>query len=139
MEAMVEAFMEWRASRSADGWGDTLVPDSPAECETLNIHVVNVFRDSDLTFSLLEGESSPVALLQHGAIPCAPLRPTVAVSLRTMEIYRLQRLRCPKLLFRASFVFSATSTLYLSNHTSSSNLAYALTFTSPFWTVCELV
>lgn len=30
-------------------------------------------------------------------MPCAPLRPTVAISIRALEIYRVMHLRCPRL------------------------------------------
>lgn len=96
-EGMVSAYMEWQANRSAEGWEDTSVHGALGE-ETRHIRVVDVFRESDLTYSISADDPSiPAALIRHGAIPCSPLRPSVAVSIRTMEIFRLQRLRCPRL------------------------------------------
>ena len=36
-------------------------------------------------------------LLRQGLVPSAPLKPRLAVSVRTLELYRVTRMRCPHL------------------------------------------
>ncbi|KAI0058310.1 hypothetical protein BV25DRAFT_1872035 [Artomyces pyxidatus] len=39
--------------------------------------------------------------LAHGVLPCAPLHPSVAISIPCMDLYRLAHLRCPSLSIQA--------------------------------------
>ena len=34
-------------------------------------------------------------LIRQGYLPCSPLKPTVAITIRAMELFRLLHLRCP--------------------------------------------
>ena len=56
--------------------------------------------------SLRKGDSSiPAAFLGEGLVPCAPHLPTVAITIRVLELYRNSSLRCPHLAIN-SFVKS---------------------------------
>lgn len=47
---------------------------------------------------LVEGDKSlPYSIVRQGFIPCAPGRPSVAISIRALELYRRANLRCPRL------------------------------------------
>jgi hypothetical protein len=37
------------------------------------------------------------SFVRQGFMPCAPLKPTVACSIRVLELYRIAHLRCPRL------------------------------------------
>ncbi|KAG6805508.1 hypothetical protein H0H92_015141, partial [Tricholoma furcatifolium] len=39
----------------------------------------------------------PAAIIRHGLLPTAPLKPNFAFSIRVMELYRTTSLRCPHL------------------------------------------
>jgi len=39
----------------------------------------------------------PAAILRNGLIPCAPFTPTLAITVRVLELYRVTQLRCPHL------------------------------------------
>ena len=48
--------------------------------------------------SLCQGDSSvPAAFLGEGLVPCAPHLPTVAITIRVLELYRNSSLHCPHL------------------------------------------
>ena len=50
------------------------------------------------TVSLRKGDPSvPAAFLREGLVPCAPHLPTVAITIRVLELYRNASLRCPHL------------------------------------------
>ena len=56
--------------------------------------------------SLRKGDSSiPAAFLGEGLVPCAPHLPTVAITIRVLELYRNSSLCCPHLAIN-SFVKS---------------------------------
>lgn len=42
-------------------------------------------------------------LVQEGLMPCAPYTPSVAITIRVLETYRVQHVRCPQLAIQ-SFV-----------------------------------
>lgn len=99
MYAMTDEYMKWRASRGPAGWEDTSFASEPLEdnATTRSIRIIDVFRDSDSLFTKPNDKPVTAALFQRGLVPCAPERPSLAITVRTMEIFRLQRLRCPRL------------------------------------------
>ncbi len=46
-------------------------------------------------------EGIPASLVRQGLIPCAPYRPTLAVTTRLLELFRCTHLRCPHLSIQA--------------------------------------
>lgn len=54
-------------------------------------------------------EGIPASLVRCGVIPCAPIRPTLAVATRLLEFYHNMHLRCPHLSLQ-SFVQSLCDT-----------------------------
>lgn len=66
------------------------------QCETKLIYsyLANVLIDVPLN----EGDTSlPFSIVCRGFLPCAAGKPTVAVSIRVLELYRRANLRCPHL------------------------------------------
>ena len=52
---------------------------------------------SFMQFHPVEGETFPnETLLRRGFLGCAPLQPTVAISIRTLELYRQAHRTCPR-------------------------------------------
>jgi hypothetical protein len=47
--------------------------------------------------SVLKDGVIGVALIRLGMMPSAPIRPTVAIAIQTLEFYRLAHFRCPQL------------------------------------------
>ncbi|KAJ7836042.1 hypothetical protein B0H14DRAFT_2589908 [Mycena olivaceomarginata] len=44
-----------------------------------------------------QGGSIAPALIMEGLIPCAPFRPSVAITVKVLEVYRVAHARCPQL------------------------------------------
>ncbi|KAJ7840292.1 hypothetical protein B0H14DRAFT_3086874 [Mycena olivaceomarginata] len=57
---------------------------------------------SDVSLDPQGGGIAP-ALIMEGLIPCAPFRPSVAITVKVLEVYRVAHARCPQLAIQ-SFV-----------------------------------
>lgn len=121
---LVDAYLDYR-SRSAENGMPTfneplMVPSSSdTQCLSLsNIELVDLFRMYDglrpaINANLFseQSRSSPQSLLSHkypnetliyhGYIGCAPMYPTVAISLRTLAAYRQIHRTCPRFSIQA--------------------------------------
>ncbi|KAJ7816682.1 hypothetical protein B0H14DRAFT_3475139 [Mycena olivaceomarginata] len=70
------------------------------------IRVVDMFETSTIDVKLKPTESGIApALVHEGLVPCAPWAPSVAITVRVLEAYRIQHVRCPQLVIQ-SFVKS---------------------------------
>ncbi|KAF6749130.1 hypothetical protein DFP72DRAFT_992049 [Ephemerocybe angulata] len=103
MESLVQAYMLWDYE---------LDPELGLEAARPS-HVADATVDSDGGFRLMvldtyrtyyfhvkespRDASRACAVIRHGLIPSAPFAPAYAVSIRTLETYRLAHLRCPHL------------------------------------------
>ncbi|KAJ7041444.1 hypothetical protein C8F04DRAFT_1177279 [Mycena alexandri] len=86
------------------------------------------------------GKGIAAALIKQGLCPCAPYDPSVVITARTLEFFRVSHARCPRLSIQ-TFVKSICDlhglrlTYKLRSHidpTSASNFRFLLTFTSRF-------
>ncbi|KAJ7857422.1 hypothetical protein B0H14DRAFT_3085219 [Mycena olivaceomarginata] len=74
--------------------------------ELYEIQVVDMFETTSVEVRLdPRGNGVVPALILEGLVPCAPDRPTVAVKVRVLEVYRVAHVRCPHLAIQ-SFVKS---------------------------------
>ncbi|KAJ7066860.1 hypothetical protein B0H15DRAFT_925973 [Mycena belliarum] len=93
MEAIVDAYMAWDLRSSAEGLG-TLAPSPPNAMVqgTLPVVVVDLFSAS---IHLLPCAIDLPRL--KGYFPCGPHSPNVVLATRVLELFRVTRLRCPRL------------------------------------------
>ena len=107
--------MEWSATRGEDGLGSLDVNEAEGDItEERLISVVDLFCRCvsfciDMLTLLCVGKHQFVlqvlntdpaitsSLIQQGLVPCAPSRPHITISIPTLEIYQVIRMRCPHL------------------------------------------
>lgn len=119
MDRMVTAYMAWCAQADL---GPPTNRRTPRMVEQIHITVVDLYGASatllQLIFSDFHIETSETdveldaggngvaaALIKQGLVPCAPWNPSVAISTRVLELYRVTHIRCPQLAIQ-SFVKS---------------------------------
>ncbi|KAF8507900.1 hypothetical protein BU17DRAFT_78031 [Hysterangium stoloniferum] len=89
MEALTDAYMDW-CLKYVDQ--DDPVPDLPltADSSVYLIHVVDLFNSFIIS-----------ALVRQGLMPSAPLSPSVCITIKALELYRVTHLRSPRLSIQA--------------------------------------
>jgi hypothetical protein len=118
MPAMVNEYMAWHAERGDEGWSNTMPMERDGDVDgVVNVQVLNIFCrflvapcplhqliafTIDRGVSTLKLQSTDVhsiapVFLRYGLLPCSPDNPKLAISIRTMEIYRVLRFRSPRL------------------------------------------
>ncbi|KAF8157444.1 hypothetical protein K438DRAFT_1861564, partial [Mycena galopus ATCC 62051] len=91
MPQMLEGYMQCREDDSSSG-------------EIWTITVVDIFHSEKKDVSLDPRADGVVpALIMRGLIPCAPWKPSITVTVRVLEMYRIAHARCPQLAIQ-SFV-----------------------------------
>ncbi|KAK7018516.1 hypothetical protein R3P38DRAFT_3320220 [Favolaschia claudopus] len=113
MDRMTKSYMSYCAN--SDLGSPPPQPANPGALETYEITVVDVYGKYSLISSLestnysstesnlvnLElnagGVGVPSALLLQGLVPCSPWTPSVAITVRALELYRVTHIRCPQL------------------------------------------
>ncbi|KAG1740121.1 uncharacterized protein EDB91DRAFT_1053382 [Suillus paluster] len=106
MECLVKAYLDYCTWDHGDGMPSAPNEDEPIHnhLDTLtlqNIELVDIFSDF---FFFLRASVQPQpfhnfpneSLIYHGYLGCSPLHPTVAVSLRTLAVYRQSHRTCPR-------------------------------------------
>ncbi|KAF8179539.1 hypothetical protein K438DRAFT_1768902 [Mycena galopus ATCC 62051] len=98
MDRMVDAYMSWCAEAdlgpSREG--------TPAMVEEIEITVVDLYESSKRDVELNAGGAGvAAALIKQGLVPCAPTKPSVAITTRVLELYRTTHIRCPQLAIQA--------------------------------------
>ena len=113
---MTNFYMSWHSSLGERGW-ESNVAENPANIDDttfVELTVVDIFCEyghltsavADATATgckrvkvmyCLSDPSLCAAIVRQGLIPAAPLQPTLAFTTRTMEMFRLLRLHCPRL------------------------------------------
>lgn len=117
MEAIATAYMDWDLASSKEGLGTPLPPREDAMVQnTLSLIVVDIFCEHFTTFSslfllilillsatyraeipMLAGDAFIASgLVQRGFFPCSPSEPSIVITTRTLEIFRVATLRCPR-------------------------------------------
>ncbi|KAG6895724.1 hypothetical protein C0992_013013 [Termitomyces sp. T32_za158] len=99
MDGIVDAYMVW-----AEKMGDDAMEKRPEPRQTdhvtnaIKLHVMDAFKSYTFSISFIDSDTNvPAALLSHGLLPTAPLRPSFAFSIRVVELYRITHLRSPHL------------------------------------------
>ncbi|KAJ7729123.1 hypothetical protein B0H14DRAFT_3169252 [Mycena olivaceomarginata] len=91
MPEMLKGYMRWCASEDGSGEVDS------SSVELWTITVVDMFQCEKRDVSLdLRGNGGVPALIMSGLIPCAPWKPSVAVTVRVLKMYRIAHARCPQ-------------------------------------------
>ncbi|KAJ7349571.1 hypothetical protein DFH08DRAFT_996667 [Mycena albidolilacea] len=91
MPEMLKGYMRWCASEDSSDEVDS------SSAELWTITVVDMFQCEKRDVSLdPRGNGVVPALIMSGLIPCAPWKPSVAVTVRVLEMYRIAHARCPQ-------------------------------------------
>ncbi|KAJ7068934.1 hypothetical protein B0H15DRAFT_958046 [Mycena belliarum] len=100
MNAITDAYLDWSV-RSRDGGGmDAHFESHPDEMvlNHLPLMVIDIFSASPAQIPMFARDHFVASgLVNLGLIPCSPFSPTVAITVRALEVFRVTRLRCPRL------------------------------------------
>lgn len=68
-------------------------------CCSLELEFTNALSETKTVELNLDPSAQGVApaLILKGLMPCAPTKPTVAITMRVLETYRVTKVRCPQL------------------------------------------
>lgn len=119
MKDLVDAYMDWSHRNRDMGHEDGLAPDprnvsAQGESSIVLFDVFGKFLTGKLlemieiidirsacrsvTYAMLATDKGiAAALVRQGMIPCAPFAPAFAISIRTLDIFKSLRCRCPYL------------------------------------------
>ncbi|KAJ7813209.1 hypothetical protein B0H14DRAFT_3150031 [Mycena olivaceomarginata] len=98
MEAIASAYMDWDLASSKEGLGTPLPPREDAMVQsTLSLIVVHIISTYRAEIPMLAGDAFITSgLVQRGFFPCSPSEPSIVITTRTLEIFRVATLRCPR-------------------------------------------
>ncbi|KAJ7747908.1 hypothetical protein DFH07DRAFT_869390 [Mycena maculata] len=99
IETMADAYVSWSAATAEGGLGSSyeLSADAVVQ-ETREVLVVDVFSAYHDNLALIAGDRYVSSgCVRQGWMPVAPWFPTVVITLRALEVYRVTNLRCPRL------------------------------------------
>ncbi|KAJ6501846.1 hypothetical protein DFH09DRAFT_1102393 [Mycena vulgaris] len=96
---MADAYVQWQLSVSEGGLATEYeLPEGSVVEETRSIVVVDMFSCRDSQIEIIRGDAYvSAAFVRQGLMPISPYFPSVAISIRTLEVYRVAHLRCPRL------------------------------------------
>ncbi|KAF7358610.1 hypothetical protein MSAN_01199700 [Mycena sanguinolenta] len=99
MDAMVDAFMQWSLGAAEQGLGVIYVQPEEAVVEnTHQTYIFDLFSACYQQVPIIRGDRNVAsAYVRQGLLPTAPHLPNVAITMRTLEIFRATQLRCPRL------------------------------------------
>ncbi|KAJ7073352.1 hypothetical protein B0H15DRAFT_806803 [Mycena belliarum] len=99
MEAMTDVYLVWKLATAEAGLGAAYLPPEDASVEhTQRILVVDNFSAAYDEIPIIQGDLFVAsALVRQGLMPVAPYLPSVVITIRALEVYRVTRLRCPRL------------------------------------------
>ncbi|KAJ7027665.1 hypothetical protein C8F04DRAFT_1266767 [Mycena alexandri] len=99
MDNMILTYIEWVGEGEAP-------PCREGQEGGYRIRVVDLLDNYDLDAVLnADGKGVAAALIKQGLFPCAPYNPSVVITARTLEFFRVTHARCPRLAIQ-SFVKS---------------------------------
>ncbi|KAJ7693493.1 hypothetical protein B0H14DRAFT_3100746 [Mycena olivaceomarginata] len=86
MPEMILVYMRWCDPEE----GGSLISDTDEDTEVYSILVIDMFDTErrEIALDPRGGGISP-ALIMQGLVPCAPWKPTAAITTRVLEVYRL--------------------------------------------------
>ncbi|KAJ7204100.1 hypothetical protein GGX14DRAFT_569699 [Mycena pura] len=99
MEGIADAYVNWELRSSAEGLGTLVGPPADAMVQGhLPIMVVDLFSARIVDLPLLAGDDTlSSGFVNQGYFPCSPTDATVVLTTRTLELFRVTSLRCPRL------------------------------------------
>ncbi|KAJ6600993.1 hypothetical protein DFH09DRAFT_1243004 [Mycena vulgaris] len=99
MKDMVSAYIRHCAEQGMPAMRQSASPaEEPTVEEIYQIQVVDIFGTTETEVKLdHRGNGIVAALVLEGLMPCAPWAPTVAITIRVLEAYRIMHVRCPQL------------------------------------------
>ncbi|KAK7437700.1 hypothetical protein VKT23_018416 [Stygiomarasmius scandens] len=97
LESMTKSYMDWSLGVNAGGnlGKDMLLKDAPEGWLSHTLRIVDMFSCDRLSI-YVDPANVLASLVAQGLYPCSPLRPSVVVTTRTLEHYRVLYLRCPR-------------------------------------------
>ncbi|KAF7347990.1 hypothetical protein MSAN_01751100 [Mycena sanguinolenta] len=99
LERMTDAYIEWSLSVAERGLGcDYALPAEAVVQDSRRVLVVDIFTAVQQDLHLIRGDGFVAsACIRQGWMPVSPYFPTVMITIRVLEIYRVSHLRCPRL------------------------------------------
>ncbi|KAJ7019155.1 hypothetical protein C8F04DRAFT_1276622 [Mycena alexandri] len=99
MEFMVDAYLQWSLDTADKGFSALFeYPEDTIVKETLPVYVVDLFSSYyDNVAVTGADEFVASAFVRQGLIPVSPTVATVAITVRTLQVFRRVQLRCPRL------------------------------------------
>ncbi|KAJ7194634.1 hypothetical protein B0H12DRAFT_1245841 [Mycena haematopus] len=96
---MTDVFIKWELSSAEEGLAfEYRVPADAVVQESRKVLVVDLFASKPQDLSLIQGDRYVgSACVRHGWMPVSPYYPTVVITIRALEMYRVTHLRCPRL------------------------------------------
>ncbi|KAG6862274.1 hypothetical protein C0991_011533, partial [Blastosporella zonata] len=98
MSEMVDGFLKWSEALGVSG--EMVAPPLKEGLDIQGFLTITIFLpDSCLRdVPMIKGDKTiAAALVERGLIPSAPYSPSLAFSIRVLELYRTTNLRCPHL------------------------------------------
>ncbi|KAI9449024.1 hypothetical protein HD554DRAFT_2044479 [Boletus coccyginus] len=142
MSCLVSAYLDYRLRNSGDGFPSSEVPAVSPEADeealgyppgtVVDVELIDIFSQvhttrRKATLIARRGHIYPNEnLVYHGYIGCSPIRPSLAISLRTLAAFRQAHRTCPRFSIQALFL---TARIFVHN------LPMPTTLTSIFSTV----
>jgi hypothetical protein len=94
---MTTAFLKWKYTTSRSDDNISSPPEDHADLLSFVIEVLDIYTLAKNTVILQTADSKSVAesLMLHGYVGNSPITPSLAISVRTLELFRHLRLRKP--------------------------------------------
>ncbi len=108
---LVAAYLKYKNKSSSSHTGDSAAPSAdgnnvPESMETCKIDVLDIYScESTATVQIADGQTLSEALVAAGYLGTTPVSPSLAISLKTLELFRCIRL------FKASYSTEAFTKL----------------------------
>ncbi|RXW12166.1 hypothetical protein EST38_g13691 [Candolleomyces aberdarensis] len=102
IERLVSAYLRWRypsanATQPNNVEGEACEGSIPFSITTVNLYSM----ESSVTINLRDDQVATVALVEAGYLGSSPVDPSIAISLKTLELYQLIRQRKPSFSYEA--------------------------------------
>ncbi|KAJ7798453.1 hypothetical protein B0H14DRAFT_2617878 [Mycena olivaceomarginata] len=99
IEKMTDTYLQWSLVTAEEGLGKLYThPENTVIEDTHRIYVVDLFSAYYADVPVLVGEHYIAsAYIGQGLMPAAPYLPNVAITIRTLKIFRAIQLCCPRL------------------------------------------
>ncbi|KAJ6447960.1 hypothetical protein C8R45DRAFT_1115598 [Mycena sanguinolenta] len=105
---MAYAYIDWTESLGDDGLASNYeLPPGAVYQDSCSVVVIDMFTTGHQDLKLIRGDRFVAsACVRHGWMPVSPYVPTVVITIRALEAYRVTSLRCPRLGIQAFFAIA---------------------------------